>query len=143
MRRYVRELLAIAALMALGCEEELGPEPMPTTRVVGKVHIRSKPVSGGWIEFHPFHGTVGLLRSARLRPDGTFEADRVAIGESAIQISNSPIPLPGAIPALRQPSPLEMRALIRRDIKTVPETTIDIDLQDEYIRILRENANRP
>jgi hypothetical protein len=136
MRRYIWHGLALSALVALGCREELGPEPMPTTRVVGRVHIRSTPVGGGWIEFFPVDGTIGKMRSARLRPDGTFEADSVAVGRNAIQIAHPPLPLPGG-------RWFERIALIRRDIGQVPETTIDIDVQDEYLRFLREHPPGP
>jgi hypothetical protein len=132
--------LAIALLLASGCQEELGPERMPTTRVVGRVHLRSMPVGGGWIEFYPTDGTVGKLRSARLRPDGSFEADKVAIGRNAIQIVHPSIPLPGQMHPQSPISIFERVAVIRRDITGVPETTIDIDVQDEYLLLLREQA---
>jgi hypothetical protein len=131
--------MAISVLLAMGCREELGPEPMPTTRVSGRVHIRTQPVGGGWIEFYPTDGTIGKVRSARLRPDGTFDADRVSLGRNAIQIAHPSVKLfdyaPGA-------SPFEQVAVIRREIDKVPKTTIDIDLQDEYLRLIREFSPR-
>jgi hypothetical protein len=135
----LRSLLAVSILLALGCREELGPEPMPTARVTGKVHIRATPVGGGWIEFYPTEGTVGKVRSAPLRPDGTFEADRVSVGRNAIQIANPSTPL---FDFPRGASPFERVAVIRRDITTAPETTIDIDLQDEFLLLLRDSAAR-
>ena len=56
----------------------------------------SRPVSGGWIEFFPVEGTVGNLRSARVRADGSFEADGVAVGENLIRLVNAPVELSGA-----------------------------------------------
>ena len=40
-------------------------------------------------------GTVGNLRSARIQPDGSFEADAVAVGENALRLVNAPIRMPG------------------------------------------------
>src|SRR5947209_4945853 len=78
-------LLIGAALLPVGCSEELGPVPMPVARVHGVVTEGHRPVAGGWIEFMPVDGTVGNLRSARLEPDGSFAADRVAVGVNAIR----------------------------------------------------------
>ncbi len=36
----------------------------------------------------PSGGTVGNLRSAKIAADGTFDADRVAVGENAIRVVN-------------------------------------------------------
>jgi hypothetical protein len=135
-RRLIFGLLAGLALLGLGCREELGPEYMPTTRVVGRVHIRSTPVGGGWIEFFPVEGTIGKLRTARIRPDGTFVADRVSLGRNAIQIAHARMP-PPFWPVF------ERAAIIRRDIVNVPETSIDIDLQDEYLALLRSQPHGP
>ncbi|HEV3162473.1 MAG TPA: hypothetical protein VGZ22_00425 [Isosphaeraceae bacterium] len=109
---------------------------MLTTRVVGRVHVRSRPVGGGWIEFYPTDGTVGNLRSARIRPDGSFEADRVAIGTNAIKLVNPP---PGVLELLPQGAVFKIHPRIRRDITTTPVTTLDIDLQDEWLRLRRSS----
>jgi hypothetical protein len=104
---------------------------MPTAQVSGRVHIRGQPVAYGWIEFHPVDGTVGVLRSARLKPNGEFSTDGVAVGLNGIQI----LP-PGFLP--KQFGDLERAAIVRREIKAVPNNTLDIDLQDELLRYLRE-----
>jgi hypothetical protein len=119
---------AVAALALGGCSEELGPEPRITTTITGRVHIRGRPVSGGWIEFLPAEGTIGHLRSAPLRRDGTFEASKVAVGRNAVQIVHPPIPLPGGALFRNQ-------ALIRRDVTGDP---VDIDLQTEWINLQRK-----
>ncbi|HEV3120841.1 MAG TPA: hypothetical protein VGY53_03010 [Isosphaeraceae bacterium] len=126
-------LAALSALALSGCANELGPEPMPTVRVVGRVHIRGAPVGPGWIEFNPVDGTIGLLRVAQIAADGTFVADRVSLGKNAIQIA----------PAANLP--LAFRdfgriALVRREVRDTPTTTIDIDLEDELLHLLKEHG---
>jgi hypothetical protein len=83
-----------AAFLADGCSEELGPVRMPVTRVKGVVTQGDRPVSGGWIEFTPVEGTLGNLRSARLGPDGRFDADGVAVGKNAIRFVNARLASP-------------------------------------------------
>src|SRR5438132_13339166 len=86
-----RTLLFVGlGLLSAGCAEELGPVPLRVARVQGVVRERGRPVSGGWIEFVPVDGTVGNLRSARLHQDGSFEADRVAVGTNLIRLVNAP-----------------------------------------------------
>jgi hypothetical protein len=80
----------IAASLA-GCKEELGPETMPVAHVTGVITEGRRPVSGGWIEFMPHDGTIGNLRSARIRADGTFDADGVAVGSNVIRLVNAPL----------------------------------------------------
>ncbi len=77
-------------LGACGCSEELGPERFATAKVRGMVTVGKSPVSGGWIAFDPVEGTRGNLRIARIRPDGSFEADRVPVG----RVSDRPRPDP-------------------------------------------------
>jgi hypothetical protein len=125
--------LGALALAAGGCGNELGPERMPTTRVVGRVHIRGEPVGPGWIEFNPVDGTIGLLRVAPIAPDGTFVANRVALGRNAIQVAHARN-LP---PAFRDFGRI---ALVRREVSETPATRIDIDLQDELLRLLHEHG---
>ena len=72
--------------------------PMPVTRVRGVVKEGDRLVTGGWIEFIPADGTVGNLRSARVRADGTFDADGVAVGTNAIRLVNAPIASPSDVP---------------------------------------------
>src|SRR5207253_905083 len=84
-----RALLILSlGLLVTGCSEELGPVPMRVSRVRGVVREGSRPVSGGWIEFFPVDGTIGNLRSARLRADGSFDADGVAVGVNLIRLVN-------------------------------------------------------
>jgi hypothetical protein len=87
-----------AALLAGGCAEELGPVAMPVTRVRGVVKAGQRPVAGGWIEFVPADGTVGMLRSAPVRADGTFDTDGVAVGTNAIRLVDSPIASAADVP---------------------------------------------
>jgi hypothetical protein len=123
-KQVVLALLVVTA----GCREELGPEPMPTTRVRGVVREGRRPVGGGWIEFVPVEGTVGNLRSAPLKPNGSFEADRVAIGRNVIGLAHAPTALPSSRIFETFTSP------IRREIPGGSVTTLDLDLIEEAFR---------
>lgn len=131
-------LVLFVALGSAGCQEELGPEPMRTARVTGRVHIRNQPVTAGWIEFYPIEGTVGYLRSARLRPDGSFCAEGVAVGPNAIKLADPRFP--ASIPRREIYARFGRDLLIRRTVANRPETAIDIDLQDEWAGVQRQRA---
>lgn len=133
MGRNRRTWLSRMALLALlasapGCGEELGPVPFPTTRVAGRVSEGPQPIRGGWIEFLPVDGTVGDLRSAPIGRDGSFDADKVAIGLNQIGLADAPS---GAILAPRFPT---FRSPIRRVIPAGQSTPLNIDLVEEAIR---------
>lgn len=115
------------ALGLAGCSEELGPESMPVTQVKGSVTEDGRPLSHGWIEFYPVDGTVGNLRSARIRPDGSFAADGVAVGQNLIRLVDVGI-RPGFAVFRRYDSP------IRRLIPAAPGEPIRIDLLEEAIQ---------
>lgn len=131
-----RWLVAVAAWSAIGagCAEELGPIPKPTARVTGRVRVGALPVGGGWVEFLPVDGTVGDLRSAPIRPDGTFEGDRVAVGLNAIRLVNPPRTLPGGRLFLDFNGPLR---------RTIPDgsSALEIDLRAKLFRY-SERAGR-
>lgn len=94
MRKDSRYWIGAATILLgllSGCREELGPEQFNTTRVIGKIVVGGRPVDKGWIEFLPADGTVGRLRSAPIRTDGTFEAERVAVGWNRIGLVNVPL----------------------------------------------------
>lgn len=134
-RRPVALALLAGVATISGCSEELGPVPMPVARVKGVAKEGDRPLSGGWIEFTPTDGTIGNLRSARLRPDGSFEADGVAVGTNAIRFVNARIE---AVPYRRiftaSFSP------IRRVINAGVVNSITIRLDEEAIRFQRERS---
>jgi hypothetical protein len=136
--RYFRGGLAGLSWLVLGCGEELGPELMPTARVAGRVHVGGRPVRGGWVEFLPVEGTVGRLRSAALRPDGRFADDRVAVGTNAIRLVD-----PSADVAMPGGRLFQQRYLIRRVLPPQGTAALDIDLQDEVIRVFALQGRRP
>jgi hypothetical protein len=117
----------IVALGLAGCSEELNPEPMPVTRVKGSVAEDRRPLSHGWIEFMPVDGTIGNLRSAVIRSDGSFEADGVAVGQNLIRVANAGVS-PGFGRFATYQSP------IRRLIPASPLEPLRIELVDEAIR---------
>ncbi len=121
-------MIASCAAPVAGCREELGPEQFRTTSVSGVVRDGGRPVTGGWIEFQPVEGTVGNLRSAPIGPDGSFVADRVAVGTVAIGVVGAPL---GGLPAevFR-----ELAHPIRRKIPAGPSAPLEIDLLEEAIR---------
>ena len=78
-------------------------------------------------------GTIGNLRSAPLRPDGTFDADGVAIGTIAIRLVNARIEaahLRRLFSAFTSP--------IRRRIPENPSAPLNIDLLEEAIQFQQE-----
>jgi hypothetical protein len=121
--------LAGLGLVLAGCGEELGPVPKQVARVRGVVREDRRPLSGGWIEFYPVDGTVGNLRSARIRSDGSFEADRVAVGANLIRFVNARIESQGAAQLFGGYS-----SPIRRVITDRSESPLDVDLVEEAIR---------
>ncbi len=130
MHRLGITLLMGIASSWVGCARTLGPVPMPMARVRGVVHDGNGPVSGGWIEFMPVDGTVGNLRSARLGPDGSFDAEGVPVGEVAIRLRNDRIDQDRVLRLFgRFTSP------IRRMIPAGPTASVKIDLAEEMIRL--------
>jgi hypothetical protein len=121
--------MLVLGLLLAGCTQELGPVPMRLTRVQGVVREGKRPVSGGWIEFFPVEGTIGNLRSARLRPDGFFDVDRVPVGPNLIRLVNARIESPGAARLFSAYS-----SPIRRQIPEQPGEPISVDLVEELIR---------
>jgi hypothetical protein len=129
--------LALLAMGSSGCWEELGPERMPVTRVTGVVREGSHPLSGGWIEFFPVDGTVGNLRSARLRADGSFEADHVPVGLNLIRLVNVSLSSPVANQIFGV-----YYSPIRRTIPAQSTEPLLIDLVDEMILLQNSRARR-
>jgi hypothetical protein len=121
--------LILAALLSSGCGEELGPVAMPVTRVRGVVKQGDRPVSDGWIEFIPVEGTLGNLRSARLGPDGGFDARGVAVGRNAIRLVNARM-------ASARVSQIfsTFSTPIRREIAEDPRAPLKVDLIEEAVR---------
>jgi hypothetical protein len=127
--RWLRAVgLSWLCLFLPGCRNALGPEKMPVATVDGRVTERGRPLSVGWIEFVPVDGTVGLLRSARLRPDGTFHATRVPVGLNLIRLVNVDID-----PRARRVFGA-FNSPIRRTIAEHPDKSIEIDIIDEAIK---------
>ncbi len=132
---WLLALVLLSGIAAQGCSEELGPERFPTTRLTGVVMEGSKPVGGGWIEFIPGQGTVGNLRSARIAKDGSFQVDRVPVGENVIRLVNAPITIPGGAALFSR-----FNTPIRRKIPPQPDGPVTIDLLQEAMRY---QATRP
>lgn len=125
------------ALLAIGCGEELGPEPMPTAAVAGRVTLAGRPLDGGWLEFLPVDGTVGRLATTRIGPDGSFRCDRVAVGTVAVRVAGADLPPP------------EYRVFgnlvypIRLDVPAAGVDGLTLDLVAERRRIEAEAPARP
>jgi hypothetical protein len=120
--------LTLLSACTAGCSEELGRDPLVTTRVTGTVRVGSRPLTGGWVEFFPFDGAVGTLRSAPIRRDGRFELDGVAVGTNSIAIVGASVEprYRWRFNALQTP--------MRRVIPGGPPVVLDIDLAVEYVR---------
>jgi hypothetical protein len=110
----------------------------PTAEVSGVVREADRPVAGGWIEFLPIEGTVGNLRSARIAADGSFRAERVAVGLNALRLVNAPIQMPQGRALFGQ-----YTTPVRRVIPPVPEGPIRIELVDEALRFQAGRPRRP
>jgi magnesium transporter len=148
--RLLRAAPALLALALVGCSEELGPERFPTATVRGLVTLGNRPVGGGWIEFHPAEGTRGNLRIARIRPDGSFEAEGVPVGRVIIGLDRIPVE-----PMITRSGPVDPRLFrslgspIRRTIPPGRDVELPIDLLDEATRPRRKargsrrKRNRP
>ncbi len=130
-------LLIGAALFSSGCAEELGPVPMPVTRVHGVVTAGDRPISGGWIEFIPVGLTVGKLRSAHIGADGSFDAGGVAVGENAIRLVNEQV---DKTPGLRLFG--TFGSSIRRVIPATPSGPLKINLVEEAVRFQEAGRRR-
>jgi hypothetical protein len=130
-RLWTQTLLiaSVPTVIFTGCREELGPEHFATTSVSGVVVEGGRPIARGWIEFIPVEATVGNIRSARIESDGTFQADRVAIGENAIRLVSAPIELRGGAQLFGQFS-----TPLRRRIPQEPSGPLKIDLLEEAVR---------
>ena len=120
--------LAALVVLASGCAEELGPERKPTATVSGVVRAGGRPVGGGWIEFQPVGETVGDLCSAPLRPDGTFTAEAVAVGQNRIGLVHI-----ATDPRLAR-SFHPMNTPIERLIRPGRSRTLELDLYEEAAR---------
>ena len=132
---HARRVLVLGVLALAGCAEELGPEPMKTMRVTGRVTLYGKPVGPGWLEFQPIDGTVGRLTSARLEPGGTFRADRVPQGRVAVRLVGIPPVNTGDRAVDMAVALMRQRYLIHRSTGAAPAARLDIDLYDEAMRI--------
>ncbi len=129
MRSRLRlPLVILAAASLVGCRDALGPEAIPTAEISGVVLMSGEPLGKGWVEFHPIDGARGDIRSARINPDGSFRADRVAIGPNVIKLIDAPIKPPSAALLFSRASP------IRRTIPAKPEEPIRIDVFQELLR---------
>jgi hypothetical protein len=120
--------MAMGALGLSGCSEELGSDSRSrvTTRVTGIVLEGKEPVQGGWVEFLPTEGTVGVNRSARIGPDGRFAADGVAVGVNRVGLSGMTVRNP-ILRRLFEP----LSSKVYRTIPAQPTDDMVIDLLQE------------
>ena len=95
---------------------------------MGRIHAGTKIYDGGWIEFLPTEGTVGVMRSGRIHRDGTFDIDRVALGTNSVGIfgANFTREYSHMFDTLSTP--------IRRVISDCSSKSIDVDLMVEWAR---------
>ena len=129
LARLIKRPIWFLSLLTLmnGCADELGPEQFRTTKVTGKVRIGSTPVGGGFIEFLPVGGTVGLMRSGPIHPDGTFVVNRVPVGENAVGLFGGSLPRGFSVRFNTLSTP------IRRTFRDAPSSTTDLDLLVEEV----------
>jgi hypothetical protein len=136
----LRCVAASLALLAFGCADELRPERMVDSAVSGHLRMGGKPAGPCWLEFLPVEGTVGLLRSAQVRPDGTFHAGGVAVGNVAIRVVGL-VPVRSGDPRLDRFLALAGQVyIIRRTVPPGGAPALDIDLADEAAAFARSHA---
>jgi magnesium transporter len=141
VRRSGRHSLwfAMTVLGLSGCSEELGPERFSTATVRGVVRVGTRPVGGGWIVFDLIEGNRGNLRIARIKPDGSFLAERVPTGRVVIALDRIPVNL---VPSASGPIDSRLFQMqtspIRRTIPEGREVELPIDLIDEATRSRRK-----
>jgi hypothetical protein len=128
LRLWIPRLAACSlAICSIGCHDVLGPEKMHVTTVLGRVTQGGRPLSRGFIEFVPVDGTVGRMRSAQIRKDGTFHAVKVAVGINLIRLVNTDIEnndLRIGFGSYASP--------IRRKITDPPGGQLELDVIEEY-----------
>ncbi len=112
-----------------GCAEELRPTPTAHLELSGQVHDGSRPISGGWIEFVPLDGTVGHLRSAELKSDGTFRATGLGRGRHLIRLVQPRVEA-GRVEMMFQQFSSPLR------VEIDGQTTLDLDLSAERIKLM-------
>jgi len=141
-RRHWPSFLASLALIfcSIGCHDVLGPEQMPVATVDGKVTQRGIPITRGWVEFVPIDGTVGRMRSAPLRRDGTFHATKVPVGLNLIRLVNVDYD-----PKVLGPMAHDLRRVfgaftspIRRTIALDRNPLLDVEIAEEYVKMTRQ-----
>lgn len=131
-RRFARPgrsagLLTLAVIF-IGCAEERDPETWPNVAVSGRVRVGEQPLEGGWIEFLPIDGTVGVLGSARMDRCGRFRVEQVPAGRVGIRLVGfAPI-----VPEDRMVGVFLQQVrqvfLIHRVIEEASGTGVDLDL---------------
>ncbi|MFM1801711.1 MAG: hypothetical protein RJA81_1063 [Planctomycetota bacterium] len=113
--------------LLVGCSEERPDPSFPRVTVVGKVVRARSPIRSGWIEFVPVDGGRGVLRSAEIQNDGTYEMTGLGPGLHAVRI---------IVPRDRTLFPFDkFFSPIRR--------TLTEDSQQEFLIDLDQEPNQP
>jgi hypothetical protein len=129
-RLLVRAVSITLVASASGCTDSIrGPEPMPVASVRGVVTEGGRPVGGGWIEFVPVEGTIGNLRTARLRADGSFSTDGVPVGVNLVRVVHARV----ENPAIAQFFSASFSP-IRRVVPAREGSPLAIELLEECVR---------
>jgi hypothetical protein len=128
-------LLLVLLIASVGCRDAVGPERFHTAPATGQVLLAGRPIPGGFLEFAPVEGTVGLLRSTEIGPDGRFAVDRLPVGTVGIRLVGSRLPPTGNPRTDRFVLDLRQRYAITR---TIPPTgaRLTIDLAEEAARFV-------
>ncbi len=123
--RFLAALICIASF-APGCAEEWGPTRRDVIDLDGRLRLGGTPIGGGWVEFIPIDGALGDVRAAKLNPDGTFHATKVARGRNVVRVLNPPVNL--GVDRVYQQFYSPVRPVIEAGQK------LDIDLRIEALR---------
>jgi hypothetical protein len=87
-----RLLLAlVGCLVFLGCKTDNYGQTEPT-RLSGKVTYNGNPVTGGVIKFFlPSVGKTRVAATARIKPDGTYQAAGLPVGKFQVAIDTEAV----------------------------------------------------
>src|SRR4051794_24312667 len=100
--------LVLLALALVGCSRK--------AKVTGKVSYKGETVPAGTVAFY---GKGDAVSSAPIRPDGTYEATGVPLGEVKVTVSTPPPPDPHAAEKMKKNPLVVQKNVVIKEQKIV------------------------
>ncbi len=94
-----------------------------------------KPFGVQFLEIVPIGGTRGVMRTAQVAPDGTFEVEAMPVGRIAMRIAGRPLRRTGDRALDKFVFRVQHQAGILRNVSRGKTPPIDIDLRTEQSRL--------